>query len=105
MARTFAADDVVVVVVGDAARLRPALEKLASGFAIEVLSRVGQPETTTLAGRKPVRTVARPDTKLSPDDSEDQGHAFDDTGEAVDPPPAATAVDDDAPDGDEDAGA
>ncbi len=95
MARTFAADDVVVVVVGDAARLRPSLEKLASGFAIEVLSRDGLPEATTQAGRKPVRTVARPDTKPTIDDGEDRGPAFDDSGEAVDPPPAATEVEDD----------
>lgn len=94
MARTFAADDVVVVVVGDAARLRPSLEKMASGFAIEVLPREAAPEATTMPGRKPVRTVARPDTRPRHDESEDQGPAFDDSGEAVDPPPASTETDD-----------
>ncbi len=106
MAQAFAARDVAVVVVGDAAKLRPTLDKLASGFEIEVLREGQDPEATTLPGRKSGRTLARPQATTAPaDDTDDHGPEFDEGGEQVDPPTQETPTADDEPmDGDDSGG-
>ncbi|MCB9739069.1 MAG: hypothetical protein H6747_07360, partial [Deltaproteobacteria bacterium] len=96
--------DVCVVVVGDAAKLRPQLEALGSGFAVEVIPRGGLPEATKMPGKPPSPTPARP--QVAPEADEETGPEFDEKGEVVDAPApiTPTAADDDAdddPDGDD----
>ncbi len=106
MGQTFAARDVAVVVVGDAEKLRPTLDKLASGFEIEVLREGQTPEATALPGRKSGKTLARPQPpNPPPDDTEDHGPEFDEGGEQLEPPATETpTADDEAIDVDEGAG-
>ena len=98
--KRLAPSDVVVVVVGDAARLRPQLEAMASGFAVEVLPRGGVPELTRQPGRAAAPTPARPQVREEGDD--EIGPDFDEKGEVVDaPPPVTPTADESEDDGDD----
>ncbi|GEM_PF-2608132 len=87
----------VAVVVGDAKVLKPSFDKLASGFAVEVIPYNGAPETTSLVGNAISRTRPVAPPAADPARAEPAGPIFDEHGNPVDPaslPAGDTAVDD-----------